>query len=377
MNDKISRSSFLLTKKQVFSFIDHLHSLEHQKKLNTKYQIANFEIQGSEIKVYRSGMVVFDEDEDLILMIENYFVQNQFSIPEEIIKVKEIYSLAENHQLGKDENTLSVWLSNEQIEILIKYMHKLEIDISSPPLSKIKYEIKHQENTLTINSNNICITNSQNFFIPSIKKSISEFPVDSGSTLNVGIESVGLFSQIGPVFITIVGLDQIQSTEFQLAGVKHSELGRNLEIKKFKPLIQNKSTFVRTLKISPKEINEDLTTDFVRNQIIRFIDNLKLDADIPSTCFIYVDKKLSYLDSELKEILPEAEIKLTNNSMSSASASIINRLLFDEWIDFMSNKHNLKMIKSNINEILTLKEKKELIKMKYVKNKKTNENNKF
>ena len=92
---------------------------------------------------------------------------------------------------------------------------------------------------------------------------------------------------------------------------------------------------------------------------------------------IHLDKKLQFINSDLAEIFPGIEIKHNNETMSSAAASIINRIEFDNWLDEMSNKYSLKMIKSNLNEINNLDDREKLIKVKYVKNKKRNENNKF
>ena len=111
--------------------------------------------------------------------------------------------------------------------------------------------------------------------------------------------------------------------------------------------------------------------------LIRFLHEVKEKLRGSPNAIIHVDKKLQFIISDLAELFPELEIKTNRETMSSAAASIINRIEFDNWINEMSNKYSLKMNKSNLNEINNLNDREKLIKVKYVKNKKRNENKEF
>ncbi|OLS26060.1 MAG: hypothetical protein HeimC2_16820 [Candidatus Heimdallarchaeota archaeon LC_2] len=379
MDGIISKSSILIDKEFISILVNYIHSFKHVENDKTKFQIANISIQGSQISIYRSGIVVYDEITHLVSLIEEFFNINNQELPQDLNKSKELLESRSKIEVKqKEKYTQSFWLSDSQIRRFIQDLKISNFNIEVDHSAKIMYRIcDSEDNCLFINSNNIVTTNSSQVYFPYIKNVITTQPIDTGFDLYLGIESIGLYSQIGPIIITIFGITSYQSIKFQSMGVKHAELGRNLEIEKFHSLIFREFQLKKTIQINPQEFNQEKPGWDINNVLVHFLDEVKEKLQGSPNTILHVDKKLQFINSDLLRIFPDVKVKFTNKTMSSAAASIFNRIEFDNWIDEMSNKYSLKMIKSNLNEINNLEDREKLVKIKYVKNKKRNENSKF
>lgn len=378
MDEKISKSSFLINKELFSFFIDHIHSFNQQENDKTRFQIVNSSIKGSQIIIYRSGIIVYEEQYNLISLIEEFFNQYNHESPKELIKSKELMQeVIIEHSIPQEKYTQSFWLANFQIVKLVKYLENLNFKFLNDVSTKILYRIcDSNDNCLTINSNNIITTNAISVFHSHINKIISDNPVDKEFDLYIGIESIGLFSQIGPVIVTLAGLDTNQSILLQSLGVKHAELGRKLEIEKYQSAIIDELLIRKTIQIPPQEFNLEKADNFISKVISKVLTEIKGNIQSSLRTVFYLDEKLKSVYSEISKIFPEALIKIDDQSMSSAAASVINRVEFDNWINDMSSKYSIKMVKSNLSLINNLSDREKLIKVKYVKNKKRSENNK-
>ncbi len=379
MDEKISKSSFLINKELLSFFTDHIHSFNQLENDKTRFQIVNSSIQGSQIIIYRSGIIVYEEQYNLITLIEDFFTQSSIESPIELIKSKKlIQDVLSKQPISQEKHTQSYWLTNFQIQKLVKYLENLNFKALNNVTTKILHRIcDTNDNCLTINSNNIVTTNAVSVFQSHINKIISENPVDKEFDVYMGIESIGLFSQIGPVIVTLAGINKNQSISLQSLGVKHAELGRKLEIEKYQSVITKELLIQKTIQISPQEFNSGKTDNFISKIIADLLTEIKGIIQSSFRTIFYLDEKLQFINSEISKIFPEALIKIDNQSISSAAASVINRIEFDRWIDDMSSKYSLKMVKSNLSEINNLTDREKLIKVKYVKNKKRSENNRL
>jgi ribonuclease HIII len=365
VNEKISKSSFLLDKNLHLVFIDFLNTLETIDIQRERYQIFNATFNKSQIIMYKSGIVVYQETGNLIKMLINFFKTSENPIPNELKKSNNDWLSSNDDKVtgdAKDNSTSTYWLSKEQIQSLLNYCSKNNYNVEEVTDHAYNYKICNLKgNCIFVSNNQIVHTHYSQVYKSIIENVIESHPIDSTADFFIGIGSYGIYSKIGPIIITAVGLTKSQSIKLQKLGVRRANIGRNVDVAGMYGRIQEITSFEMIYEIYPEDLNQkkDVFTDKLQS----FIDKIQEQIPTSHQTIIYYDEFVKRYVLESKS-LSKYSSEQNDESISTAATSIIAKSHFDSWVNKMSKKYKVPVNKTNLDNLFTMPERDKLLKLK-------------
>jgi ribonuclease HIII len=368
MEQKVMRSSFLLQKALLPDLILFLGSYDIQKTPKKKFQLLSAKFMSSQLVIYKSGIVVFDESQNLTKILKEFFFSTHLPIPLELEATSNKLVRMNNDpaKLTRDDEISSFWLSSEQIEILITYYQNREYEIIPLETKNHLYKIcKSNTNCIEISKNGLMKSNSISDYKLDLDFVLENHPIDHEGKFYIGIESVGKYSQLGPIVYTIVGISSEQSIFLQKHGIRHMKIGRNNDPTRYLDNIKKYVTFQKFLIIHPEDVNSNDFETLHSNKFTEFFAQIQQMIPDNILTVVYCDDNLKkdFLNYHLSPVL---ELRNSGDSMSSAAASVIARYHYNHWMKDKSLEYNLSLNKGNIEKIAKLPEKVKLLKLKYL-----------
>ena len=368
MDNKVTKSSFLLKKTMLPDIIQYLESYEILKTPQRKFQIFSGKIMNSDLLIYKSGIVVYEESHNLVKILQNYFTSIALPIPRELEATSQtlIKRRIKPNKTPLDSKTSSYWLSEEQIEHFLNLHNKSKYKIVTDVNNNIKIKIcKSNINCLEISKKGLVKSNSISDYKSELDFVMENYPIDNQSDLFVGIESMGRYTQIGPMILTAIGINQQQSIQLQKEGIRHMKVGRYSDPSRYLKDLERKTVFLKTLILDPKEVNKVECNIDNMPEFIHFFQDVEKVIPSDDSVTVYYDTNIES-DIQQFDFYSSVSTQRAGYSMSSAIASIIARNHFDNWVRERSQKYQMLINKGNLIQILDLPDKEKLVKMKYL-----------
>lgn len=370
MDDKVTKSSFLLKKSMLPDIILFLESYNYIKTPIQNFQIFSVKIKNSHLIIYKSGIVVYEESKDLVKILEKYFTSIHFPIPQELEMTSQqlVKQIIDPSEKPLEDKTSSYWFSTGQIGHLIQLYEKREYKILRE-IKNLNYRIcKTDRNCLDISKNGLLKSNSISDYQEDLDFVIDNYQIDKGNDFFIAIESWGKYSQLGPVILSAVGITGQQSTRLQKQGVRHMKIGRNNDPNRYFQHLEENVTFQKYIIIQPEEINQENYDISKLNKFTQFFTELNKEIPNGISSMIIYDKSIEE-DIQQFSFPKNVTIEKLYNSMSTAAASVIAKYHFDNWLVKKSQYYQILINKSNLNKILEFPYKEKLVKLKYLSRK--------
>lgn len=343
------KTSFMLETKYLDEFYLHCQTRMDEVDTSSKYQIARFEFEGKHILIYRSGIIIFGEHNQIETIIKSFLDIQNLEIEE--FEQYQSFTETDTQPTGWDETPKGVWLTTEQTKFLVT---SLEGKYQNIPIEKHEmHRFKQGDQILVVNNNGVVYTIGGFDGIHDLLRSVVEENSPYGEFQRILLfDERGRWEKLGPMCIVIVDIFLADLIDLQLAGIKDHQLSRGTDHVDNMSLIETHCTY-HTLVIEPRQINKISErgdyTNYLSRKISEFVENTQMDPN--ENTLIIVDQELSPFVETFEGKILRIGKKERDHPALGVSSTITSALIqkwSEDWYKFLGynpEKHNIKKIR--------------------------------
>ncbi|MCH8905893.1 MAG: hypothetical protein IH840_02300 [Candidatus Heimdallarchaeota archaeon] len=365
------KRSFLLKGGELRRFLRLVGSKGYANLItDEKHFLFSTVFENSELQVFSSGIVVYDQNDEFDTLIDEFLGEQQLDMQE----FNPFKNKSSSNESSQNISTLpdSVYLDNIQIQQLLNQFRDDSLAVVSKRTDKRSaYQITYNEEILIINNNNTVYTPTGfTNFHRILEKVIADNSANQMDSTEIAISEFGLTSRIGPAIMTLVEIRRVDLVNLQLRGIKNIKIGRKRDLAAESKMIDEFLQFSQFRSVEPSQFQAMkgdygqklviIRTDFlniVEPKLIELTENLQEKIIISCT-----DQIKNSLSASIQDNALFVNLQLNQNGICYAAASINAKNIFEQWMMKKSKDLNLKLNRQTINNLEKNPETQDLFK---------------